>query len=242
MKKILVTAGAMLLMSAAVASADGINLSWTDCGTSGVPSLSFDCASNSGTPFTLIASFIPPSGVNSFVGIAGQVDISTPTATLPDWWKHGAGQCRGSAALSTSFDFTSGPFTCSDPYQGQAAGGYAYDVGFSSPNRARLRVQGAVPADQPVTLDSSLEYYGFKATINRTKSTSTGACAGCSTQACIVLNDVQLFQPLEVGFDPDITAPANSNFVTWQSATVVGCPQSTPTHSSSWGQLKSLYR
>lgn len=242
MKKILVTAGALLVMSAAVASAEGINLAWNDCGTFGQATNSFDCASNSGTPFTMVPSFIPPAGVNSFVGISIQIDITTPTATLPDWWKHGVGQCRGSNALSTDFNFVGGPFNCGDPYQGAGAGGYAYDVGFGSPNRARLRIQAAVPADQPQALDPSTEYYAAKVVINRTKSTNSGLCTGCSTPACIVLNDIQLFQPLEVNFDPDISTPANSNFVTWQSPVVPGCPQSTPNKSSSWGQLKSLYR
>jgi len=59
---------------------------------------------------------------------------------------------------------------------------------------------------------------------------------------CIVLNNIQLFQPPEAGNDPDISNPANSNYVTWQASVVPGCPQSTPTRSSSWGQVKSLYR
>jgi len=241
MKKLILMAGAMLL-SASMASAAGINLSWDDCGTAGTAAKSFDCASNSGTPFSMVASFIPPAGVNEFLGISAQVDISTQSATLDDWWKHGTGQCRGTSGMAVAFDFTSGPFTCIDFYNGAAAGGSAYDVGFGAPNRARLRVQCAVPFDNRGPVDPNLEYYAMKVNLLRAKSTGVGSCAGCQTPACIVLNSIQLFQPPEALNDPEIANPANSNFVTWQASSVPGCPLSTPTKNSSWGQVKSLYR
>jgi len=242
MKKTLVIAGAMLAVSVSLASAQGINLAWDDCGTSGVASKNFDCATNSGIPFTMYGSFVPPAGVNEFLGISSQVDVTTTSPTLPDWWKHGTGQCRGTAGLTVSFDFTSGPFTCADFYVGSAAGGFAYDVGFGSPSRGRLRVQCAVPFDNRGPVDPGTEYYAFKVNLQRAKSTGTGPCAGCTTPACIVLNDIQLFQPPDAANDPDITNPLNSNYVTWQASLVPGCPLSTPTHNSSWGQVKSLYR
>jgi hypothetical protein len=57
-----------------------------------------------------------------------------------------------------------------------------------------------------------------------------------------VLNSIQLFQPPDALNDPEISNPVNSNFVTWQSASIPACPASTPTSSKSWGQVKSLYR
>jgi len=241
MKKLILIAGAMLV-SASMASAAGINLSWDDCGTAGLPTKNFDCASNSGVPFGLYASFIPPPGIDNFLGIASQLDISTPPPTLPDWWKHGTTQCRGTSGLSVSFDFTAGPFSCQDVYLGQAAGGFAYDVAYGSPNRARLRVQAAIPFDNRGPVDPAFEYYAYKVNLQRAKSTLAGACAGCSTPACLVLNSIQLFQPPDALNDPEISNPANSNFVTWQAASVPNCPLSTPNRNSSWGQVKSLYR
>ena len=88
----------------------------------------------------LIASCIPPAGVDEFLGIASQIDIFSDQANLPDWWKHGSGQCRGTTGLGLSFDFTSGPFMCIDPYFGQAVGGYAYDVGYGTPEIGRAHV------------------------------------------------------------------------------------------------------
>ena len=148
----------------------------------------------------------------------------------------------GSRFDPLNFDFTSGPFSCLDFYFGQAAGGFAYDIGFGTPNRARLRVQLAVPFDNRGPVSDIDEYYAFRVNVARSKSTGTGLCAGCMEPACIVLNEIQLFQPPEQNFDPQITNPAVSNFALWQATAVPGCPLSTPTRSSTWGQVKSLYR
>ena len=242
MKKTLVIAGAMLAMSVSLASAAGINLAFNDCGTNGTPSQSFDCASNSGVPFAMFASFVPPAGVDNFLGVSSQMDITSSTASLPDWWKHGTGQCRGTSGMTVDFNFTSGPFGCADFYSGQAAGGSAYDVAFNGPNRARLRVQCAVPIDNRGPVDPSTEYYAYRVSLLRSKSTAAGSCAGCSTPMCIVLNSIQLFQPPDALNDPELVDPVNSNYVTWQAASVPGCPLSTPTQNSSWGRVKSLYR
>ena len=243
MKKSVLIAGAMLVLGAGAASAAGINLSWNDCGAAGTQNVTFACNSNAGAPFTMVGSFIPPAGVDNFLGISAQVDITTDQATLPDWWKHGNGQCRGTTGLNTDFNFTSGPFTCTDFYAGQAAGGFAYDVGYGTAARARFRIQCAVPIDNKGPVDPATEYYAFKGVILRSKTTGAGSCAGCSNPGCIVLNEIQLFQPPDAGFDPSITNPADRNYVTWQSAPASPiCPQSTPTKSSTWGQVKSLYR
>jgi hypothetical protein len=241
MKKIAMIAGALAL-TASVASAAGINLSWNDCGTNGTPSTTFLCDGNTGNPFTAVASFVPPSGIDNFLGISSQIDITTTSATLPDWWKHGTGQCRATSGMSISFDFTIGPFTCVDFYNGQAAGGSAYDVGFGSPARGRLRIQCAVPFDNRGPVSPASEVYAYKMSLLRSKSSGTGSCAGCATPACIVLNSIQLFQPPDALNDPELSNPVNSNYVTWQATSVPGCPLSTPNTRSSWGQVKSLYR
>jgi hypothetical protein len=242
MKKTLVLAGVSLALSASLASAAGVNLAWDDCGTSGTSSKTFLCDGNTGTPFTMVASFIPPAGVGEFLGISSQLDMTSVAPALPDWWKHGSTACRGTSGMAISFDFTIGPFTCADVLAGQAAGGSAYDIGFGTPNRGRLRIQCAVPFDNRGPVDSNTEYYAFKVNLLRAKSSGTGSCTGCTEPMCIVLNSVQLFQPPEAANDPDISNAANSNFVTWQSASVPGCPASTPNRKQTWGQVKGLYR
>ncbi len=209
----------------------GINLSWSDCGTAGTENMTFACDANSGSAFAMIASFIPPPNVTEFAGMSAQIDIRSNTATLPDWWRHGSQQCRSTTGLATSFDFTSGPFTCVDYFAGQAAGGYAYDVGFGSPSRARFRIQAAVPIESAAPVDPETEYYAFKANILRSKTTGSGSCAGCSEPMCLLLNEIQLFQPFQLNYDPQLTMPINRNYISWQGG-IANCVSSTPVQAS----------
>jgi hypothetical protein len=226
----------------AAALAEGINLSWDDCGTNGAATKSWACDANAGAPFTLVASFDPPANVVEFLGVASQLDVRIGAGTTPDWWRHGAGLCRGTAGLSTNFDFTSGPFSCTDFYIGQAAGGFAYDAEYpGAGNRARLRIQLAVPFENRGAVEAGTEYYALKVNLLRS---NTSTCTGCATEACVVLNSIQLFQPPEQAFDPDIsiTNPGGRSHVTWQNPTIANCPQGTAAKNASWGQVKSLYR
>ena len=223
------------------ALASGINLAWGDCGTFGTMMQTFACDVNTGAPFALVGSFVPPAGVDEFLGIAAQVDLCTMTPTFVDWWAHGAGQCRGTGALTVGFDFTSGPFNCTDFYFGQAAGGFAYDVSFGDPDRARLRIQCAVPIDNRGPVDPSTEYYAFRVNINRSKSTGVGSCAGCTTPVCIILNSLQLFQPPEAANDPILSNPVSNNNVSWQGI-VPSCPFIVSAKATTWGQVKARFR
>ena len=242
MRRSLLAVGLLAVLSASTASAAGINLSWADCGTFGTQNMTFACNANAGLAGSAVGSFIPPANINQFVGISAQLDVTTDQATLPDWWGDNATGCRGAAGVSPNFDFTAGPFNCVDPYSGTAAGGMVYDIGFGTPNRARVILQCAIPTEEP--LDAATEYYGFKFNISRTKTTGLGSCAGCQFPACLVLNSFQLFQNPVAGNDPVIVNAINRNFVTWQSApnTIPPCPQSTPTRRDTWGRVKSLYR
>jgi len=87
MRKVLLAAGTLLVLSASVASATGVNLSWNDCGLAGTQNNTFACNTNTGLPFTLVASFIPPANIE-LVGLSSQIDIKTDSPVLPDWWAH----------------------------------------------------------------------------------------------------------------------------------------------------------
>lgn len=234
-------AAAVAASFASPARAEGINLSWNDCGTSGVETLTFACNTNTGTPFTAVASFVAPPNINEFLGLNSQIDVFTDQAVLPEWWKHGSGTCRGTTGLAVSFDFTIGPFTCADFFGGQAAGGFLYESGFGSPNRARFRITCAVPFDNRGPVDDVSEYYAYKANILRAKTSGTGSCTGCTQPMCIVLNDIQLYQPPEALNDPLLFNPVDRNYVTWQGP-VPGCPAATPVRAGTWGTVKGLYR
>src|SRR5688572_11021174 len=99
MKKSFLLTGAMLALSASLAVAQGINLSFVDCGLAGNRFATSTCNSNIGAPEIVVGSFVPPAGLTEFLGLNAQVDVTTAGA-LPDWWKHGATSCRGTGGLS----------------------------------------------------------------------------------------------------------------------------------------------
>ena len=223
-QKVLVLCGAVVALSATSASGEGINLSWDDCGTHGTEVKTFACNTNIGSSFTLIGSFVPPPGITKFIGMSTTLIITTSAPELPDWWKHGTLECRSNSGLSCSFDFTSGPFNCADPWGRQAAGDFAYDVGYLAPNRARLRIQCLLPGGTEVPLDPATEYYAFRININRSKTTGAGSCSGCDVPVCITLAGIQLFQLAALAYDPIVACPIDRGSVAWQSVPS-NCPR-----------------
>lgn len=228
----------------ASASAGGINLGWDDCG--GLPATAnrtFACDTNSGS-HTLVGSFVAPSGVTAASANEFIMDMQTSGATLSPWWGLRTGMCR-EGSLTASFDFTSGPFTCYDYWQGGSFGAVSM---FDPPvgNRARIKGIVAIPAGSPLitSIPEGLEVYSFKALINSAKSTGLGACAGCQDGACIVLTSIRINQPVGTpGGQILVTSPAARRHVTWQSGTSAGpCPEVTPTRNTTWGSIKALYR
>lgn len=237
---------ALLTLSAGQGAAvgGGINLGWDDCG--GLPaSLNKTslCDSNLGT-YTLVGSFVAPSGVTAASANEFIMDMQTSGSTLSPWWGLRTGLCR-EGSITGNFDFTGGPFTCYDYWQG---GGFGAVSMFDPPvgNRARIKGLVAIPAGSPLitSIPEGLEVYSFKAVINSAKSTGLGACAGCLDGACIVLTYFKINQPVGTpGGSILVTTPASRNYVTWQSGTSVGpCPEVTPTRNATWGSIKALYR
>ena len=99
-------AALLTVFAAPSATADGINLSWDNCGAAGIQTKTFACNTNLATPFDLVGSFTPPAGINQLLGMSA--DLNVGSTSLPDWWKHGVGECRGTTNLSSDFSFTSG--------------------------------------------------------------------------------------------------------------------------------------
>ena len=117
MKKTLVAACSLLALCASVASAaPGIDLAWNDCGAAGTTSQTWTCDTNTGIPFTLFASFIPPAGINQFVGISSQMDFRSSSTRY---------FIRGPLVLAAGA--WKGPTTvasCHSVYYGEPVSGY----------------------------------------------------------------------------------------------------------------------
>lgn len=239
LRRVLAGAAILLTFAAPAFAQGGLNLSWNDCGTFGVSAVHFACDTNAGS-HVLHASAVPGVDMPQFNGMEGtlMVQMQLDLPTLSDWWQLASGGCRF-GALATSADFVSSPSSCADPWAGAAAGGMLYEAGYGSPNRARLRVIYALAQTEP--LAASTEYSLFKVTIANTKTTGSGACAGCTALVCIVLTQVQLTQPNGVG-DVYETIPVNSQMALWQPADPYSNCFRDPVRPSTWGQVKSLYR
>jgi hypothetical protein len=216
------------------ADAAGVNMRWTSCfGDGGVPNRNTACNSNVGSN-RLVGSFVLDSDLPQVVALEFYIDVATASPTLPAWWQFkNTGSCRA-ASLSLNASADPSALNCVDWSSGQALGGLAsYVVGFSGPNTARITGEFAVAGASAADLVAGQEYFAFNALINNQKTVGTGACAGCTTPACVALNTVKVYQngnPLPV---TQLTGPTNgfdSHFVSWQGGGGVGgtCAFGTP--------------
>jgi hypothetical protein len=247
--KLLLFAAMLILCAAPVWAQSGVNLGWNDCPSGATYALTqtFACNTNAGAPHTLVGSFVAPSGIVAMSANQTVMDLQTGNATIAPWWTFGAAPaCRATASLAGSFDFTTGPFTCTDYWMAGAIGSLQW--GQNGANRARIRGVFALPAGDAriTTLTPGTEYYSFKCNINNLKTTGLGACAGCTDEACIVLNTIIINQPAPNPPQTYINNPAVSDYAIWQAWTTVDptqqCPAVTPTRKETWGSIKALYR
>ena len=228
----------------------GCELRWDQCfGDGGAQNKNFACDTNTGTE-KLVGSFVPAWDIVDVTGLEIVINIAVGSAaSLPAWWQlRNAGTCRFSS-LTMNMTATAG--NCPDWAMGFAAGGIgAYLIGALGPNTARIVMATAVPPDNYQALTGRAEYFAFNLFINHANTVGTGACAGCSTPACIVLTGVRMTTPL-LATSRYLTGPSNltdSDYVTWQGGAGVttplgsGCPAATPAKQRTWGAVKALYR
>jgi hypothetical protein len=256
MKKSLMLCGLLLALTASMASAaGGVNLRWNVCfGDGGTANRTFACTSNAGAE-ALIGSFELGADLTQVSGLEIVIDIATAGATLPAWWEFkNVGTCRSASLGMAGAIGTLGP-NCIDWSQGAPAGGLAaYNIGTGA-GANTARIIGGIAQGLPLSdLVAGQEYFAFNTSINHAKTVGTGSCAGCSLGACIVLNSIKAATPPTAGQpsrDVTISGPTNgtdSNFATWQggggisSGRGTGCPAATPTHKTTWQQVKTLYR
>ena len=229
------------LLLAAPAHASGINLSWDDCGRSGARNKEFACATDAGLPHVLVASVVPPAGLSRFIGAEAMLDIQFEGESYPAWWELGQG-CRA-GKLTSSFDFTTGPYSCEDFFRGNGYGGMQLNEQRSRRNRATIKVGVGVAPEREGSLNAGREYYLFKLVI---LNGGTGACGDCKRPACIQLTSVLLVQPALVG-NYLVTDRQDMNVAMWQGG--ISSPDSDlnecradAVKNQTWGQIKNLYR
>src|SRR5262245_42568447 len=234
----------------AAPSAQGLGLRWNSCLLDGgVQNKSFACDVNTGTD-VLVGSFKLGVDLANVSGNEIVLELASAGATLPAWWafKNG-GTCRQGAMGFNLVQIASAP-DCPEWGAGLTAGGIgAYVIGIRGPNTARLVAASAVPPDGLQLLSAGQEYFSFSLNINHTKTVGTGACGGCSTPVCLVLESITLTTPV-LANNQKLRGPLNgvdSDWATWQGGGGVvvggssGCPHALPTLKRTWNELKSLY-
>jgi hypothetical protein len=258
MKRLLLLCVAFIAAGSTAAFATGVNLGWDDCaGVGGAPgdkfgTAAFSCntnASGAGSSSSIVASFVLATSIPNFVTIEAVLDMRTITADhgLAPWWDFGnfpsvaTPGCRVGEML---YSFRNAGTSCMDwPGPAPVTGNMTFERGIASPNAARIRLIAAYTSGTPQPIVAGDEMVAFTFVINNAKTVGTGSCAGCATPVCMA------FDQLVVGQSPAVTPQLTlqdadvRHFITWNDAAgTTGCPGIVPTHTSTWGQVKSLYR
>jgi len=249
MKKIVLLCGALLTLTAVAANAQ-LHLTTVDCG--GGQSATWTCTSSTGTAFTVIASVNAPP-LTTLTAEEGVLEVAFNNP-VPAWWQSGAGKCRVAGAFTVAY--SGGAYSCVDYFGtvSSVVGSNSYQIGPDAAsgdpngpidaNRVRIRTLSAVDYDAALATPPPAvgdEIFLFSLSVNKSKTTGTGACAGCLEPACMVFKQVKLNQPAGIG-DPVVGTPLNYGYVMLQGSVATDCPSATPASRSSWGQVKSLYR
>lgn len=240
MKKTLVIAGALLALTAGMASASGLNLYWNDCpppAGSGISTQVHQCTSNSGAHI-LVASLVAPAGIDTCVAASSVIDVQTNQATLSPWWNvTPSGSCRvGAMSVSSGFGALA---SCLDPWNGAAL--TISDFAQTGPNRFRIRAVSAVPGSAAQAMIPGAEYYILEVVVSKRQSTGTPSCPGCLDNGCFVYNSLQITQPYGTpAGDPTITNAEQSQVASLGPMDGSLC-LATPTRKATWGAIKAIY-
>jgi hypothetical protein len=244
MKKAILLTAALLAVCAgsAFAQAPGVNLSWDDCSasTAGGLNKTSTCLSNSEGQKNCNGSYVLPADADALAGNDIVMDIITNSGSLPCWWNFTV------APRTAGFGMNFGtPCAQAFDYWGSVGTPAGGPGAFLMPTNAvpRVRIKAVVAIDANVAAPvpaSTGEIYSY--TFNLKHGATVGACTGCLTSACFVLNLIRVTQ---VGFPYfELTTASSRNFVLWQGGAVAppGCPLAVPTQNKTWGSVKALYR
>jgi hypothetical protein len=140
---------------------------------------------------------------------------------------------------------------CRNPWAGgNLGGGFQY---YSASNGQTVvadgaRIKMAFARDTETSLTSGQQYMAGMFLIDSFNDVDTGSgeCTGCSEDACLVFNQLELYQTVgSPGGDIlYLTTAATRQYITWQGGTIggSGCPLQVPVRNTTWGSVKSTYR
>jgi hypothetical protein len=247
MKKVLITLALVAMPAAALAQ--GIDLTWKDCVGTGLEQTNqnFTCTGTANQNYQLIFQYKLANQIPNFVGAAGYADYQNASgAPLSPFWRYESGGCNNTGSVKgiAMFDNIQLLANCAaaylDAWDGDGSGGFegiaAYGVDFRRPGNGYFILGDARASAVP--LDPFINYYAFHLVFNNRNRTP---CAGCTEQGVVV------FQKLELESNDgsprvDLISPDKAG----QCVTINNGPPSlcgiVPAKTTSWHQLKSLYR
>jgi hypothetical protein len=239
------------LLFASSALAGGLNLAWNNCASDGgLQAKVSACLTNVGVN-VLVGSFVPIDDIAGVTGIECVLDIivGDGTSPIPPWWDLGELGSSGGACRQQALRVDAVPpgtaIYCTDWSGGLASGGFGAYIAagpvppVNQPAHRRLVLGFAVPLVNAADLVNTGEYLGFEVRISNMKAVGDGSCAGCSTPACIVLNDINIVAGTTTSQHLGAGTFAGSNFATWQTSGP-DCAI-VPTRRTTWGAVKQLY-
>jgi len=243
MKKALLFAGLLLALTASVAMAAGVSVSWKNfCwGEDGSSTdLTWLCNSNTNVNIRMTTSFKLDTPMPAFVGVGVYGEGMVEAAAVPDWWKMGAEptDCR-TGLISVSADGSvlanGGADVCIDPWAGVGGGGGG--LGLYSYDGERMHVNAAWASATEIPLEANVEYFAIQFRISALKTVSS--CDGCLIPAIWGLKQITVADPVIEIYLREPYAGGNQ-CLTWQTSTL-NCGL-VPVRNKTWGEIKSLYR
>ncbi len=216
----------LVLLLATHTTASEMNIAWDLCGPPGASNKNFSCDTNTGSS-AFFASFIPDVREIPVAYVEVYVGVYSPNP-LPDWWLLSSDGCRASA-LAPSANPDAASATC-QAMQGMTLFSSRYDQ--IDPALGQLSTITAVAP--PEVLSPTTEYFAVRGVVNYSKTTGPGLCSGCTSPVKLSISFVRFYS--EGGISWDLYASSHrQSIITWQGGNV-------PTRSTTWGQIKSLYR
>jgi hypothetical protein len=225
-------------------------LAWDKCpGSFGaITNKRFDCTADaSAQPIQLVVAFSPPKTLQRFAGVRVDIELSSATGNLPDWWKVGIGECRdGAVATSLSPGLALGQ--CQNPWTGSKTGGGAFWAsGFGGAGRTLLSF--AYAREEKTSLTAGTRY--LAAVISIDGSANSSSCSGCAAEVCIAITRFQIAQAKDEvnnktqdpGPDDEINLSRSTGIsVVSMNARSGDNPCGSTVRNRTWGQVKSTYR
>jgi len=243
MKKALLLAGLLVALTASVAMAAGVSVSWMNyCWgeTGSTSNLTWACATNSTQNVRMTCSFKIDADAPQFNGVGVFMEGQTAEAAVPDWWKlsnDDATDCRYNlctVSADGSVLANGGADVCIDPWAGGGGGG----LGLYSWSGVKMHINAAWASATEIPLTANTEYFAVQFRVAGGKT--VGTCTGCLTAAIWGLNHIDWTTPTTVNKLAEPYAGGNQ-CLTWQGGGTLSCSL-VPARNATWGQIKSLYR